>query len=95
MNRRKFFAFLPAAPVAIVSWPADATPKEAPPENSVTMILNGTMKESGECMRLTDGISINNYPKNDPMKQVSMAVGQDGHLWIKPKDGVWKRVVTE
>ena len=27
--------------------------------------------------------------------EVNMSVGQDGHLWIKPQNGQWKRVVTE
>jgi hypothetical protein len=26
---------------------------------------------------------------------VSMSVGRDGNLWVKSKDGDWKRVVTE
>jgi len=34
-------------------------------------------------------------PQNDPNKQVSMAVGDDGNLWLKPKDGQWRKVVTE
>ena len=28
-------------------------------------------------------------------KQVAMAVGQDGNLWLKTEAGIWKRVVTE
>jgi len=37
----------------------------------------------------------NTMPQYDPDKQVSMAVGDDGNLWVKSKDGQWKRVVTE
>jgi hypothetical protein len=33
--------------------------------------------------------------KADPAKAVSMAVGDDGDLWLKPKDGQWRKVVTE
>ena len=33
--------------------------------------------------------------ETDATKQVSMAVGEDGNLWLKSKDGDWKRVVTE
>ena len=33
--------------------------------------------------------------KIDPTKAVSIAVGDDGNLWLKRKDGEWKRVVTE
>lgn len=94
MNRRKFFSLLPAAPVAIVSWPADAAPKEdAPHVNEHTFVLCGSKEELVE--KHVMGITPIQFRQNDPMKQVSMAVGQDGHLWIKPKDGVWKRVVTE
>ena len=28
-------------------------------------------------------------------KQVSMAVGRDGNLWMKTEGGNWKRIVTE
>ena len=31
----------------------------------------------------------------DPSKSVDMAVGDDGHLWLKRRDGEWKRIVTE
>ncbi len=96
MNRRKFFALLPAAPVALVTWPAEAkaSPDDAPHQSSVMLTLNGTEKPNGEYMRLEKNMIIN-YPKNDPSRQVSMAVGMDGNLWLKTAKDEWKRVVTE
>ena len=34
-------------------------------------------------------------PQTDPDKKVSMAVGDDGSLWIKNTNQEWKRVVTQ
>lgn len=94
MNRRKFFALLPAAPVAIATWPAESKAEGAPHENSVMLTLNGTMKPSGECMHLHNKIGFIT-PQTDPDKKVSMAVGDDGSLWIKNTNQEWKRVVTQ
>jgi hypothetical protein len=32
---------------------------------------------------------------SDPSKQVSFAVGDDGNLWIRSNDNIWKKVATE
>ena len=93
MNRRKFFAPLPAAPVAVATWPVEASPKEgAPHSREQTLVINGT-KDLIEKNTKSD-IQIC-FRQSDFNKQVSMAVGEDGHLWLKAKDGEWKRVVTE
>lgn len=95
MNRRKFFAFLPLAPVAAIAAVEEAKATEgAPHENSVMLTLNGTVKPSGECMHLHNKIGFIT-PQYDPDKKVSMAVGDDGSLWIKNSNQEWKRVVTE
>ena len=48
-------------------------------------------------MRLSDSspIGFNVMPQYDLDKTVSLAVGDDGNLWLKSKNGQWKRVVTE
>ena len=35
------------------------------------------------------------FPVADSSREVAMSVGQDGNLWIKPKDGEWAKVVTQ
>lgn len=98
MNKRDFFKFLAVAPAVL---PAAAIAKaregDEPISESVKLVLHGIKKRDGEMMRLTSGgsISIGSMPIQDPEKQVGMAVGNDGHLWLKTKSGEWRRVVTE
>ena len=91
MNRRNFFAFLPVAPAALMIDGAKANNIEEQPrkgEHHITLMSSKVNK--------TNSTSIfANMPINDPSKQVSMAVGQDGNLWLKTSNGEWKRVVTE
>jgi hypothetical protein len=131
MNRRKFFAFLPFAPVGAVM--ATAAMAKAPCESlapdKALMTLNahkppppptptpkyptwGVVDNYINTSKLSHGITtINNeahfnnisFGKGmnikadenfDEETKVSMAVGKDGHLWLKIGDN-WKRVVTE
>lgn len=93
MNRRKFFALLPAAPVAIATWPADAAPKVgAPPDNTNTLVLHGNKPKVLKSYNSAGFIS---YDQPDPNRQVTMGVGDDGSLWIRNSSDEWKRVVTE
>ena len=131
MNRRKFFAFLPFAPVGAVM--ATATMAKAPCESlapdKALMTLNAhkpppppppapkypnwglvdnyinTSKLSSGITTITNEARFNNisFGKGLEIKadqnfdeeiKVSMAVGKDGHLWLKIGDN-WKRVVTE
>lgn len=89
MNRRSFFKFLPVAPVVLVAEgaraaTADQTPNEAGPSLQLSA-YKPFQPKPGWFMQ----------PQTDPTKLVSMAVGNDGRLWLKSKDDVWKRVVTE
>ena len=98
MNRRKFFAFLPLAPAALITeGMRTAAASQAPPDHVISLTLTGTTKKS-------DNINSPYYEKlptiftgaiSDPNKQVSIAVGEDGELWIRPKDKQWKKVVTQ
>jgi len=131
MNRRKFFAFLPFAPVGAVM--ATAAVAKAPCESlapdKALMTLNAhkpppppsptpkyptwgvvdnyisTNKISSGITTITNEAHFNNISFGKGMNikadehfdeetKVSMAVGKDGHLWLKIGDN-WKRVVTE
>jgi hypothetical protein len=93
MNRRNFFAFLPVAPVALMADGAKASTNEgAPISTAVQIVLSGNKKPDPNRCPTTLGF---NMAQADPSKNLSMAVGDDGHLWLKTKNGEWKRVVTE
>lgn len=126
MNRRKFFAFLPFAPVGAVM--ATAAAAKAPCESLAPEKELMTLKAykppppplppkttnfglSRYCTSINSGFTTIGYPKSTSLKvgsgfdvtagpdfdeevKVSMAVGKDGHLWLKIGD-TWKRVVTE
>lgn len=92
MNRRKFFAFLPVAPIAFVVDGAKASQNEGPWDGQQTLRLSGQKEpkpfELNGNTLLGGGIM-------DPDKHVSMAVGRDGKLWLKSNNDTWKRIVTE
>jgi len=92
MNRRKFFAFLPVAPAAFIIDGARASTKnEQPRDGEVTLSLQGSTPVKRDPNSMYFG-----FPNNaDPAKKVSMAVGEDGNLWLKTAKGEWKKVVTE
>lgn len=105
MDRRKFFAFLPLAPmVAVGVAEAASTPpkpdiSEGSPRDDETRIsIQGTMRPKTNYQLTSDGRgTIGFFPMNqtDPNRSVAMAVGEDGQLWIQSKGNKWKRVVTE
>jgi len=96
IGRRSLFGAIALSPLMAVAAFAKEEVTGAPLSNSVNLTLLGVKKPDGEMMRLSNGpIMFNTMPQYDPDKQVSMAVGDDGNLWVKSKDGQWKRVVTE
>lgn len=89
MNRRSFFKFLPIAPVALAAEGARAaTADEAPTDPVVSLKLTAQKKRNQSSQVLF-------MSEPDLTREVSMSIGQDGRLWLKSKDDVWKRVVTE
>jgi hypothetical protein len=89
MNRRSFFKFLPVAPVVLVAEGARASNTDQAPNDSIIPLqITGHKRHDPKPGWFT-------HPEIDPTRQVSMAVGQDGRLWLKSKNDVWKRVVTE
>ena len=104
MNRRSLFGVLALSPLMAVEALGKEKPTGEPIPEANQIIIQGSKKENikpPSQVLLSDGnggvftISGNSMPKNDPTKQVSMAVGDDGNLWLKRKDGNWKRIVTE
>ena len=111
MNRRGLFGVFALSPFVAINAIAKERPTGEPDTEQPCLVLSGTEKsDPSERMRITsDGfvgigtstsaerptsIFAQNY-KHDPHRQVSMSVGEDGHLWIKTAYGQWKRVVTE
>jgi hypothetical protein len=95
MNRRSFFKFLPIAPVALVAEGARAASLiDAPHEGEYSIAITGSLKNKCQTTLGIGSISYN-YPITDPNKMVSMSVGQDGNLWLKSKNGEWKKVMTD
>ena len=92
MNRRQFFAFLPIAPAALMIEGAQASTKcDQPRSDEITLSLSGTKAKKAQ-----NSTSIfAQYAESDPNKRISMAVGEDGNLWLKTAKGEWKKVVTE
>lgn len=103
MNRRSFFKFLPVAPVVLAAEGARAaTVDQAPIGGTSNIVLHAAkwvkpLNCSANLTSREDSLTFRSLhvPQYDPDKQVSMAVGQDGNLWIKSKNDEWKRVVTE
>jgi hypothetical protein len=88
MDRRSFFKFLPVAPVVLAAEGVRAATADQAPTGVVPLQLMAQQKPKqmfGYFMP----------PETDWSRSVSISVGQDGKLWIKSKNDVWKRVATE
>jgi hypothetical protein len=68
--------------------------KDGPICVETLQIQSGTKKKTVKKAEFDGGISFWG-PEYEEHKQVAMAVGKDGNLWLKTESGVWKRVVTE
>ena len=98
MNRRSFFKFLPIAPVALVAEGARANISEgAPIPEACQIVLQGNKKAKPAHYHseVAGSISFIMPATSDPTKNLSMAVGDDGYLWLKRVNSEWKRAVTE
>ena len=93
MNRRGLFGVFALSPFIAINAIAKERPTGEPDTEQFRLVLSGTEKLDPSAEQ-TESIFVQNY-KYDPHKQVSMSVGEDGHLWIKTAYGQWKRVVTE
>jgi hypothetical protein len=98
MNRRGLFAAFALAPIMAVEAFAKPKPEGEPRSSQNSLTLCGTSAPV-ERMRIDGsgnvGIMTHGWDATDPDKQVMMAVGEDGNLWLRSKGVEWKRVVTE
>lgn len=98
MNRRKFFAFLPLAPVAAIAATEEvkaASKEGAPHSDEYSLALSSSKPREGREMMRVNARGMLYTPTVDDTRKVTMAVGMDGSLWIKNSSDEWKRVVTE
>ncbi len=96
MNRRKLFSFLPLAPVLVGAAVVKESQGEEKPadDNANTLRLMG-MKKNPKSYDTNTIMVLGGQYQVDDRSHVTMAVGQDGNLWLKSATGDWKRVVTE
>ena len=94
MNRRSLFGVIALSPIMAVEAFAKEKPTGQPIPEATQIIITGTKKRKPieSNYPFLSGITM---PDQDLTKQISMAVGDDGNLWIKRKDGEWKKVATE
>lgn len=103
MNRRNFFAFLPLAPFALAgSVEAEAKPDISagePIPEATRITFSGNKARP---VKINNDLHIGESSMGgftmgevDSSKNVELAVGDDGHLWVKRREDKWKRVVTE
>jgi hypothetical protein len=97
MNRRGLFAAFALSPFIAVNAIAKPKPEGEPHDQQTSLMLSATKKVTRKIAHGNSGkfLTLDGWIDNDPSKQVSMAVGEDGNLWLKSKGGEWKRVVTE
>ena len=98
MNRRGLFAAFALSPFIAVNAIAKEKPEGEPHSSQTSLMLSGTKKQTKPAVSSASGSFLTldgGWGTTDPSKQVSMAVGEDGNLWLRSKGGEWKRVVTE
>jgi len=99
VNRRSLFGALALSPLMAVAAFAKEDVKEdrskqEPGKGSTPLTL--TSSKEVPVGKPNNGLGYITMTQIDPDKSVSMAVGQDGKLWLKTKtDNQWKRIVTE
>lgn len=95
MNRRGLFGVFALSPFIAINAIAKERPTGEPNPEQTRLVIQGTKKPDPSAKQGDWYFSGRGWAERDPSKQVSMSVGEDGHLWIKTSDGQWKRVVTE
>jgi hypothetical protein len=94
MNRRGFLSVITmgavATPAVAMGIKESSDPSDGPISAEHLSIRSGVKekKTSNEGSFFAE----NRY---EEYKQVGMAVGKDGNLWLKKEDGQWKRIMTE
>jgi len=85
MIRRNLFGFLAAAPVALVGAVVAKSNEDDAPEGELMRLQHGPQWEK---MSLLSG------GENETKRQIGLAVGKDGFLWLKIGND-WRRVSVE
>lgn len=85
MIRRSLFGFLAAAPVALVSAVAAKSNEDDAPEAELMRLQHGPQWER---------MSLFSAGENETKRQIGLAVGRDGFLWLKIGND-WRRVSVE
>jgi hypothetical protein len=93
MNRRGLFGVFALSPFIAINAIAKERPTGEPDSEQTRIVIHGIEKPDPSAERIAS-IFVPHH-KYDPNKQVTMSVGEDGHLWLKTANGQWKRVVTE
>lgn len=98
MNRRGFMSVMTLGAVSAPAMAMGVTPssdsdKDGPICAETLQLRNGTKVQK---VRISQPGDISFFGDDyEEHKQVAMAVGRDGNLWIRSEDNIWKRVVTE
>lgn len=98
MNRRGFMSIMTLGAVSAPAMAMGVTPssdpdKDGPICTETLQIQSGTKVKEVKKSQFGDiGFYQDKYEEH---KQVTMAVGRDGNLWLKTENGKWKRIVTE
>jgi hypothetical protein len=85
MIRRNLFGFLAAAPVAFIGAAVAKSNEDDAPKAEIMRLQHGPQWER---MSLLSGVG------NEEKRQIGLAVGKDGFLWLKIGDD-WRRVSVE
>ena len=98
MNRRGFMSIMTLGAVSAPAMAIGATPssdpdKDGPICTETLQLQSGTKVKQVKKSQFGDISFFGD--KYEEHKQVAMAVGRDGNLWLKTEDGKWKRIVTE
>lgn len=99
INRRKMFGFAAVLPMAAVGVTANNAPalaaseksidRSMAPDSPVITLQNNKRVESKSDYGM---IALASYQPVGP--QLGIAVGEDGHMWLKIKNE-WKKVIVE
>lgn len=96
MNRRGFMSIMTLGAVSTAAPVLASTPKKESDFDKDGPICTETLSiQSGTKRKPKGEINHLMFDEYEERKKVSMAVGRDGHLWLKADSGEWKRVVTE
>jgi hypothetical protein len=98
MNRRGFMSIMTLGAVGAPAMAMGVTPssdsgRDGPICAETLQLQSGTKVREVKKSQFGDMAFYGT--KYEEHKEVALAVGRDGNLWIRSEDSIWKRVVTE